>query len=122
CELPEPRVVSGSYHYQASLYGRPFFKFSLHDLEEVKSTSDGDRPFVGRPDVEGVKSAGLLYYKYMPRINAPGVADVEHAVLLPSDYPNLTVDKVFKANRAEAAFLHSSWEDLPRYFHVVNAL
>ncbi|MGE0748986.1 MAG: acetoacetate decarboxylase family protein [Variibacter sp.] len=122
CEVPEPRIVEGSYYYQASLYGRAFFNFALHDLREVTAENSADRPFVGRPDVDGIKSAGLLYYKYIPRINAPGVADVEHAVLLPSDYPNLTVEKVYTAGRAEAAFLPSTWQDLPKYFHVVNAL
>lgn len=122
CELPEPRIVQGDYHYQASLYGRPFFNFSLSELSEVTAESSADRPFVGRPDMEGVRNAGLLYYKYIPHINAPGVADVEHAVLLPADYPNVTVEKVFSAGRAEAAFIHSTWQDLPKYFHVVNAL
>lgn len=122
CELPEPRVVEGGYHYQASLYGRPFFNFSLSELGEATAASSADRPFVGRPDMEGIPNAGLLYYKYIPHINTPGVADVEHAVLLPADYPNVTVEKVFTAGRAEAAFIHSTWQDLPKYFHVVNAL
>jgi hypothetical protein len=122
CELPEPRRLLGSYYYLASLYGRVFFNFELHGLEEVTSQSSTDRPFVGRPDVDGVKSEGLLYYKYLPRINQPGVADVEHAVLLPSHYPNLTVEKVYRATSAKAAFIPSSWQDLPKYYHVVNAL
>jgi len=122
CELPVPRVVQGSYYYTASLYGRKFFDLELHDLEEVTAQSSADRPFVGKPSMDGVRSEGLLYYKYIPRINAPGVADVEHAVLLPSDYPNLTVEKVYKAKRASAGFIHSTWQDLPKYFHVVNAL
>ena len=115
-------MIEGGYYYQASLYGRAFFNLELHDLEEVTAQTSADRPFVGKPGVDGIKSQGLLYYKYMPRINQPGVADVEHAVLLPSDYPNLTVEKVYKSRRAKAAFIHSSWQDLPKFYHVVNAL
>lgn len=122
CEIPVPRILNGSYYYHASLYGRKFFDFELHDLAEVTAETSADRPFVGKPDVKGIKSQGLLYYKYLPRINEPGVADVEHAVLLPSDYPNLTVDKVYTSKRAKAAFIHSTWQDLPKYYHVVNAL
>jgi hypothetical protein len=43
-------------------------------------------------------------------------------VLLPSHYPNLTVEKVYRATSAKAAFIPSSWQDLPKYYHVVNAL
>jgi len=123
CELPEPRVLLGSYYYIASLYGRKFFDLELHDLEEVPlDAKDGDKPFVGKPDMNGAKNEGLLYYKYIPRINAPGVADVEHAVLLPGSWPNVTIEKSYKANSGKAGFIHSSWQDLPKYFHVVNAL
>lgn len=121
-ELPEPRIVQNGYCYSAGLYGRQFFTMELRDLVEVPPSADGDRPFVSTRSFGGVKSDGTLYYKYLPRINTPGVADVEHAVLLPVDYPNLTVDRVFKSNDAEAAFIRSTWHDLPRYFHVVNAL
>jgi hypothetical protein len=94
----------------------------LHDLEEVPVAADGDRPFVSTKTYDGVKSDGTLYYKYIPRINTPGVADVAHTVLLPAAYPNLSVDKVFKSTNAKAAFIPSAWHDLPKYFHVVNAL
>lgn len=122
CEIPEPRILNGSFYYHASLYGREFFKLELHDLQEVTAATSADRPFVGKPGMDGIKSEGLLYYKYLPRINTPGVADVEHAVLLPSHYPNLTVDKVYKSDRADGKFLMSTWQDLPKYYHVVNAL
>ncbi|MGE0748985.1 MAG: acetoacetate decarboxylase family protein [Variibacter sp.] len=121
-ELPEPRMVQNAYYYNASLYGRQFFTMELHDLEEVPVAADGDRPFVSTKTYDGVKSDGTLYYKYIPRINTPGVADVAHAVLLPAAYPNLSVDKVFKSKSAKAAFIPSTWQDLPKYFHVVNAL
>lgn len=120
--LPQPRIVSNSYAYNASLYGREFFRMELDDLEEVPIAADGDRPFVSKKSFDGVESDGTLYYKYLPRINEPGVADVAHAVLLPAAYPNLTVDKVFKPKSARAAFIESRWQDLPKYFHVVNAL
>lgn len=121
--MPEPRVLGGSYYYIASLYGRKFFDLELHDLEEVSvGEKETDLPFVGKQHVDGVKNEGLLYYKYIPRINTPGVADVEHAVLLPGSWPDVTVEKAFQARNGKAAFIHSAWQDLPKFFHVVNAL
>ena len=96
---------------------------SYTDLEEVSvGEKETDLPFVGKQHVDGVKNEGLLYYKYIPRINTPGVADVERAVLLPGSWPDVTVEKAFQARNGKAAFIHSAWQDLPKFFHVVNAL
>jgi hypothetical protein len=122
CDFGEPKVIGGNYTYQAGLYGRSFFEMELTDLVECPAGQPPvDLPFTGPPTIGGTPNQGLLFYKYIPRINSPGVADVEHAVLMSSDQRDLTIERQVTC-KGSARFTRVRWQDVPTYHHVVNGL
>jgi hypothetical protein len=63
---------------------------------------------------------GLLHYRYLPAVNDATRADIETVTMTPAGSPTKT--ESFFRGTGEVKFLHSSWEQLPTQFQVVNAL
>ena len=112
CELPEPQFLGDDVICRASWDGCQFASLQLSGLKEISSQ---ELP-------EGAPSEGTLHYKYIPKTSAPGVADVEYAVLTPAAWPNTKIDKAMLAESASGHFRQSTWEELPTLVHIVNIL
>ena len=112
CEIPELQFVDDKIICRASWDGFEFAKLTLSDLKEI---SIEDFPGLTPSD-------GVLNYKYIPKTCVPGESDVEYAVLLPNDWPNVTFEEAKIASSAQMQFRHSTWEELPTLVHIVNSL
>ena len=112
CDIPEPQLIDDEVICRASWDGCEFANLKLSGLQEV--------PVEDLP--EGHTSDGTLHYKYIPKTGAPGVADVEYAVLTPAAYPNVKIDQTMIAQSASGYFRESTWEELPTLVHIVNTL
>lgn len=112
CDLPEAQSVDGGIICRASWDGCGFATLRMTGIRAIPLTS------LPTPDA----SEGLLHYKYLPRTGAPGVADVEYAVLTPNTGSHLTVRSAMQARRAECTFRRSTWQELPTLVHIVNTL
>ena len=112
CEIPDAQFIDGKVICRASWDGCEFAKLTLSNVKEV--------PHEDLP--KGHPSEGTMNYKYIPKTCIPGEADVQYAVLLPNDWPNVTVDKTQLASSAKMHFRHSTWEELPTLVHIVNTL
>ncbi|MFH5926309.1 acetoacetate decarboxylase family protein [Roseomonas xinghualingensis] len=106
CDIPEPRVSGGSWHYTANWLGFTFAEVELHDL------TDDTRPPPAAQD--------LFHYKYVPS-NEPGVADAAYATVVPAHNPNLTVERRL-SGQGSVTFHAGRWEDLPTLHHIVSSL
>ncbi len=107
CDIPAPRVLDRERSYAASWEGHRFLDMNITGLSEapVPATAPAD---------------GLLHYKYMPRTGEPGVADVSAAAISPT---GTSVEVLHHAiGTGTVSFHHSSWEQLPTLFHIVNSL
>ena len=112
CEIPEAQWVDDNIICRASWDGCEFASLKLSGLQAV--------PIDDLP--EGHPSDGTLHYKYIPKTGAPGVADVEYAVLTPADWSNVVVEQTHSARSTQCHFRHSTWEELPTLVHIVNTL
>jgi len=113
CELPEPRVCQGEIHCIASWLGFKFMDLKLRNMKQL-SPEEVEELASKPPD------DGILHYKYMPRTGEWGKADVSHAVLTPSDTPNMAVKERWEGE-GTVQFHKATWEDLPTTSHIVNA-
>ena len=112
CDIPKPQIIGDDLICRASWDGHQFAQLKLTGLTEA-SISDLSPP--ADCDV-------TFHYKYMPRTNVTGEADVEYVVLAPDDEPNIKVDRSQVAQDASLHFQHSTFEELPTLVHIVNAL
>lgn len=112
-EIPEPRVLVDRYIYSGSSMGCRFFDMELFNVVE-------SAPLPEAPSDEP-RSAGMLWYKYIPRTGNPDVADAAYPVLWPHSDSQITIDRYFRAE-ASTHFRRVTWDDLPFMYHVVNAL
>ena len=119
CEIPEPQCLNGNITCRASWDGCEFAKLTLTDVKEVSVDDFADWP---PSKVKGTPSEGTMNYKYIPKTCVLGEADVEYAVLLPNDWPNVTFEKAQVAADAQINFRQSTWEELPTLVHIVNTL
>lgn len=108
CELPEPSVCGGRTRCSAGWLGHKFMDLQVEDLET---------PPAGGP-AEPVD--GMLHYKYVPKTQFWGEADLHYAVLTPSETPNRRVID-HQVGKGSVTFHRSEWEDLPTFYTVVNA-
>jgi len=115
-EIPAPRILDEHYYYHAHSMGCRFFEMDVHGLREADPA--GARHVIGDGQTP---SAGMLWYKYIPRTGAPGVADAEYPVLWPRTDSHVTIDRYFTGN-GSMHFKHATWEELPFMYHVVNAI
>jgi hypothetical protein len=109
CEIPAARIIRGAEHYSARWDGHEFIRLTLSQL------SDAAAP----PSPSGID--GLLHYRYVPKVGAPGEADCEHAVLTPFGGAPLITDR-YRTASATLECVHSTWEQVPTMYMVINAL
>ena len=112
CEIPEAQWLGDTLICRASWDGCEFASMHLSGLQKV-AVED-------LPDAHA--SEGTLHYKYIPKTSAPGVSDVEYAVLTPANWPNVVIEQTHIAQSAQCQFRHSTWEELPTLVHIVNTL
>lgn len=113
CELPEPRNYGGKTHCIASWMGFKFMDMELWGMsklsqEEIKESFTGSR------------SEGLLHYKYLPRTEDWGQADVTYVTLTPAKMSNNRITEMWRGD-GSVRFHEATWEDLPTLFNIVNA-
>jgi len=109
-EIPELRIVDGTYHCEASWLGFRFLELQVTELIEPASETSP------RAEMEGT-----LMLKYVPRTGAWGEADICQVSFTPDLTPNLTVE-FRKEAEGSVIFHRAAWRDLPTMYHVVNAL
>src|SRR3546814_1588153 len=73
CDLPSPIERDGRFLFRASWDGHEFSSLDLAGL------SAGAPP----PEAAVPPSEGLLHYRYVPRVGAPGEADAQYPVITP---------------------------------------
>lgn len=114
-ELAGPRVLGTQHQYTASWDGHCFFHMQLElgQAEVVEPTTPAEQP------TDGALS-GTLHYRYMPKVSAPGQADVTQAVLTPARHPTGPI--ALQRGTGSLSFTRSRWEQLPTMAHIVNAL
>jgi hypothetical protein len=64
---------------------------------------------------------GTLHYRYFPAVSAPGQSDIAQAVLTPAGGHEFEY-LAFQRGQGRVEFIHSSWEQLPTMFQIVNTL
>lgn len=109
-ELPEPQVTSNRRICRACWDGHGFFQMTLTGLTQAREPK--------RPPVDGT-----LHYAYRPPLGQDGPHESRTRVMLsptPARVPSRTVD--YRAGEAELAFTHSSFDQLPTMYPIVNAL
>ncbi|MEY2754072.1 MAG: hypothetical protein RJB65_430 [Actinomycetota bacterium] len=113
CEIPEPRFVDERRSVRLSWLDTPFMDLSVTGLTPI--------PGVTRPKVDP-EHHGMLSYKYIPRTGDWGEADVEYVTLSPNDVmrQNMTITN-FEVGTGEFAFRHTTWDELPTLYRIVNA-
>lgn len=111
CDLPPPLEQDGGFTCRASWDGHEFASLRLADLS-------------GEPPAESAvpPSEGLLHYRYVPRVGAPGEADAHYPVITPYAGGHLRVERQVAAASATCRFRSSSWSELPTLYHIVNRL
>lgn len=110
CEIPEPAVYLDHIRCTAGWLG---FKFMDLRVENIRPATEEEIRRITNRD-----SAGLLNYKYMPRTEEWGKADVEYVTLTPKD--DLRTITEVQVCDGTAAFHKATWEDLPTLHHIVN--
>src|SRR3546814_13408598 len=110
CVLPSPIERDGRFLCRASWDGHEFASLDLAGL------SAGAPP----PEAAVPPSEGLLHYRYVPRVGAPGAADAQYPVIPPSAGGHLRFERLVAAAGAQDLFRQSSLIALATLFHIVN--
>ena len=107
-DIPEPRLIDGAYHCEASWMGFRFLEVQVAESRQ--------------PDPAAVPQLqGTLMLKYVPRTGVWGEADICQVSFTPAATPNLTIESR-KAADGSVVFHRATWRDLPTMYHVINAL
>ncbi len=107
-DVPPPAVLNGRHTYKAYADGKEFLRIDLSNL------ADGPIPPMPSHD-------GTLFYRYVPKVGAPGEAEVEHAVLTPH-LPGEQKIARFQTAEARIAFFATTFEQAPTQFMIINQL
>ncbi|MBO1076937.1 acetoacetate decarboxylase family protein [Roseomonas marmotae] len=110
CEIPETRTLGNEQISTAGWCGHSFIELRISGLTEAPPPPAA----VETPD-------GTLHYKYIPATDGSGRADAAQAVISPLKPGALKTEQRW-TGQGEVRFLRSTWEQLPTFFHVVNAL
>lgn len=105
-DIEESSSASGK-KFTASWLGHTFAEMEITGLQQCPRVAAPGRP--------------TLHYKYIPRTGCPGKADAAYATMTPAENPSLVVEQQFIGS-GSARFHHSTWQQLPTLFHIVNAL
>jgi hypothetical protein len=120
CDI-EMHNRSRSCHIAASWRGATFANLSLSDLTE-------DDPATEHGTIGGEADYGILVYRYIPAVGAPGKADAEYACVVPHEeeakVQKSTVEKVWRAKpeKASVDIRGLDWDALPTLHHVTDVL
>jgi hypothetical protein len=114
CELPEPRVLNGETHCEASWLGFQFMDLVSRDMRRLTDEEIAGR--AGAPAVDGT-----MHLKYMPRTGDWGAPDVAYVTLTPAS-GSRAVAKEQWIGKGSVGFHRARWEDMPTQFMIVNAL
>jgi hypothetical protein len=122
-DIPPLVTGEGFLHAAASRYGFEFFSLDLW----ADGMKLGDWPFDREESVplaepgQGLSPRPRLNCKYLPNSVRPGYADVAEVIRIPAGvYQQRVLDR-WDGN-ATARFNAATWEQLPMYGQVVNAL
>lgn len=107
-EIPGPRYVGRSLVHEAGWLGHRFFEMRIDDLVPAPASA---APAPALP---------MLHYKYIPRTQDWGEADVAYATMTPVNHAASVHDR--QSGTGSVRFLKSDWEELPTLFHIVNLL
>lgn len=113
CELPDARAEGSATVYAARWDGHEFMRLRISDPVDAAPPP--------APPAVASATRGTLHYRYLPRVSAPGEADVAQAVLTPAGGHPLVHER-FQRARGSVEFVESSFEQLPTLFHIVNTL
>jgi hypothetical protein len=114
CELPPPRLLRNRAVCAASWLSHQFCELEVADLTETELQA------VPQPGFVGIKSEGVLHYKYIPATQEWGSAAVAHACLSPAG-AKLKIETL-RVGKGRVRFFPTSWEQMPTQFHIITAL
>ena len=112
CDLPEPAVLRGERHLNASWMGFRFLDVKVYNLRQQSAeemTALAQAP----------ANAGVLHYKYFPRTGEWETADVACATLTPATTPNRVIKERW-VGEGSVQFFKARWEDMPTQYNIVN--
>lgn len=114
CDLPPERVLQGTRHNMASWEGHTFMRMRVGNLVDAVAPTQATAS-------TGSPHTGMLHYRYLPKVSAPGEAEVAQAVLTPAGGYTTHYD-TFQRGEGAVEFIPSTWEQIPTMFHIVNTL
>lgn len=120
CDLDIDRQPT-SVRISASWRGAKFFDLSLTGLEEDSVQSE-------HGTIGGEADYGILVYRYIPSVGAPGKSDAEYPIVVPHEeeakVQSATVKYVARAKpeNAKVDIQAGDWDSLPTLHHVTSAL
>ena len=117
-ELPEPRFFGDNVQISASWLGFKFLDMQLSNMEPVPTTSGAPANNDEAEDDDTIR--GTLHYKYFPRTEEWGTADVSYPVISPSGNSNSVVKERLRGDGI-LKFHKARWEDMPTQYQIVNA-
>jgi hypothetical protein len=111
CEISDEPPTAPIRLFTAGWQGFTFIELTLSEI----SPAGDDLGFLS----DGIKSEGILHYKYIPATGRWGEADVEYAVLSPIAAPPKPVS-LDRARQATLRFNRGTFEQLPTLRHIIN--
>lgn len=118
CDLTMYRRAN-SARVTASWRGAQFAEFVLPELED-------DDPSTEHGTIGGEADYGILVYRYIPAVGAPGKADAEYAVVVPheeeSKVQSAKVSTVARSKTASVKIDAMDWDALPTLHHITSVL
>ncbi|MBN4075599.1 MAG: hypothetical protein COA71_14035 [SAR86 cluster bacterium] len=112
CEISDPVISDTRAKVSASWQGFQFLDINVGKLRESSIENNGSK--VG-------SNEGTLHYKYMPKTEEWGSADVEYPTFFPASSDHSRVNK-YLTGEGELCWNKAQWEDLPTLFNIVNTL
>lgn len=108
-EIPEARVLSGSWHASAYWLSYPFFDLTADRMEDAAMPPPAAKPVLTR--------------KYIPKTGEWGVPDADYMTVTSPDrqQPAAKIDQ-HCLGRGSFAFRRARWEDMPTQYQITNTL
>ncbi|HVZ12884.1 MAG TPA: acetoacetate decarboxylase family protein [Bauldia sp.] len=111
CEISDEPPEEPDRKLTGSWQGYTFVELTLSDIEPAGD----DLSFLS----DGIKSEGLLHYKYIPATGRWGEPDVAHAVLSPIPQPPKPVS-LLRARSGTLRFNRGTFQQLPTLGHIIR--
>jgi hypothetical protein len=113
CELPDPRVLGGESHCEASWQGFRFMDLTTKGMRQLTADEITRRPGGGGNE--------RLHLKYIPRTGEWGQADAAYVTADRAGESHAVIQEIW-AGEGEVTFHRARWEDMPTQYMIVNAL